>query len=97
MRKEVEPALLKISRTLAEGGASPAQMVSSFSNLKEAIASLNEQRDQMREKVVLLLAHEEIVNTPEFGGFLGTTPGTLDLSSDDSQDESQEQDNDSEG
>lgn len=89
MREDVEAALLKISRTLAEGGASPTQMITSFNNLKEAIANLSEQRDLMREKIIQLMAHEEIVNTPEFGGFLGTATWDMEDESDDEQDDSQ--------
>lgn len=82
MRDDVEQALLKISRTLAEGGASPTQMISSFTNLKEAIGKMHEQRAVMREKIIEVMAHEEIVNTPEFSGFLGTFLGEASLSAD---------------
>lgn len=87
MRDNVEAALLKISRTLAEGGASPAQMISSFNNLKEAIVAMNEQRAAMRGKIVQLMSHEEIVNTPEFSGFLGTFLGEASPTADDDIDD----------
>ncbi|MDB4637418.1 MAG: tetratricopeptide repeat protein [Planctomycetaceae bacterium] len=71
VKNEVEPALLTISRTLAEGGESPANLLSSIKKLQDAITSINQKRKEMRSKVTLIRGHEEIVNTPEFGGELG--------------------------
>jgi len=85
-RGEVEPALLSISRTLAEGGASPANVLASIDKLQNAISALNEQRKQMRNKVVQIRAHEEVVNTPEFRGQVGTAPSTSSSNENDQSD-----------
>lgn len=73
---EIEPSLLTVFRTLAEGGTSPANVLSSIKGLQDAIKSVNDQRKEMRNKVMLLRAHEEIVNAPEFGGGFGSGPST---------------------
>jgi hypothetical protein len=71
IKDEVEPALLSITRTLAEGGESPTNLLSSIKKLQDAITSINKKRKEMRSKVTLIRGHEEIVNTPEFGGEFG--------------------------
>jgi len=78
IRHGLEPALLSISRTLAEGGISPSNVSSSIRTLQDAIQSLNSTRQEMRGKVMLIRGHEEVVNTPEFGGQLGTSPAATD-------------------
>ncbi|MBD3676685.1 MAG: tetratricopeptide repeat protein [Planctomycetaceae bacterium] len=92
VRGEVEPALLSISRTLAEGGISPGNVLNSIEKLQSAIIALNEQRKKMRNKVVLIRAHEEIVNTPEFQGQIGTDTSSELSSTNDSDDDQSDTD-----
>lgn len=93
IRSEVEPALLSISRTLAEGGVSPTNVSSSIEKLQAAISALNQQRKDMRDKVIHIRAHEEVVNTPEFGGQIGTESSALNQSKQDTDGDQSDTDN----
>jgi superfamily II DNA helicase RecQ len=50
IKDEVEPALLSISRTLAEGGVSPANVLTSIDKLQNAITSIREKRKKMADQ-----------------------------------------------
>jgi len=83
IKEEVEPALLSISRTLAESGDSPTNLVASIDKLQTAITSINKKRKEMRSKIMLIRGHEEIVNTPEFGGEFGISTDSISGMNDD--------------
>ncbi len=63
----LDPSVLGINRALAEGAGSPATVLAAFDRFRDAARECFELRKQLRRKVLELRAHEEVVNTPDFG------------------------------
>lgn len=69
LTQEIEQAVLKLNRALAEGDSTPRNVLAAFDHFHGSVKEWIKLRDEMRKKMLKLRAHEEFVNTPDFDGF----------------------------
>ncbi len=65
LKKTLEPAILELQRTMAEGSKAHVPLVDVAEAFQTAADQWVEQRKSVKRKVLELRAHEELVNSPE--------------------------------
>ncbi len=65
LKKEFEPSVLKLNRSVAEMTETPWQLTEAEEDFRATVRQLALLRKQLKRKMLELLAHEEIMHTPE--------------------------------
>jgi hypothetical protein len=65
LRQKLEPSILELQRTMAEGSKAQISLADVAEKYQAAVDQWNEYRKLLKRKVLELRAHEELINAPE--------------------------------
>ena len=65
LKTKLEPAIIELQRTMAEGGASQSSLADVADDFHAASNQWQDLRKLLKRKVLELRAHEELINSPE--------------------------------
>lgn len=63
-------SVLAVNRALAEGTSAPATVLGAYERFRDATQECFDLRRQLRRKIMEMRAHEEMVNAPDYEGFV---------------------------